>query len=523
MSNQSPGNPNSMPKPSFSTPQYTTEPERKRKNWLWLGVGGLGLLACVAAVIASGLIIYNRSQNDEAAQGNNPALPTIVIRTAMPLDGETAVALASVTPTLTARHKISQTQPITVADAVSVANEPEFGPICFKPVTLNGDMLACNGTFPPTTVEVHAIFEYANMTPDRDKWARVWYHNGSEVLRVKEDWTGDVAGQFDYNLNTSDKQPLSDGTWELELYANGQLQTYGAFIIQAAQAVTNTPVLPTPTSAPAPLPIASYKLAFTKWDGSRHSVWTADLDGGNQRFLLDFSASPSWSPDGSQLTFYGEEGIDTQAAVSGGTNGVWIMGASGENPRRILPEGTGHAVDWSPVGNLIAFSAARGGPDRRIYFVYPDGNPAPFEILGEQPSFSPDGKQVVVKACRPDCGLWIVNADDTNPRRLTDGGTDGLPAFSPDGRKIAFSRNIDDNVDVYVVNANGSGLRQLTTAPGNDSVPAWTPDGRGIVFRSTRNGVWQIYLMNADGSNQHLIIDKVGAGDEWAFDKMSVK
>jgi Tol biopolymer transport system component len=53
-------------------------------------------------------------------------------------------------------------------------------------------------------------------------------------------------------------------------------------------------------------------------------------------------------------------------------------------------------------------------------------------------------------------------------------------------------------------------------------VPAWTPDGQQIVFRTTRNGLWQIFVMNANGSNQHLIIDNVGASDEWAFDRMSV-
>ena len=116
-----------------------------------------------------------------------------------------------------------------------------------------------------------------------------------------------------------------------------------------------------------------------------------------------------------------------------------------------------------------------------------------------------------------------MNKDDTSPRQLTTGGTDGLPDWSPDGQKIAFSRNVDGNVDIYIINVDGTGLQRLTTAPGNDSVPAWTPDGRQIVFRTTRSGLWQIYLMNANGSNQHLIVDNVGAGDEWAFDRMSVK
>ncbi|MFQ5578226.1 MAG: TolB family protein, partial [Anaerolineae bacterium] len=272
-----------------------------------------------------------------------------------------------------------------------------------------------------------------------------------------------------------------------------------------------------------PSPLPQFKRAYTRWNGSTHSIWVANLDGSDQRFLLDFAASPAWSPDGKWIAFFGEEGIDTQEAVAGGTNGIWIMSAEGQQPTRLLPEGTAQSVAWSPDGRLIAFDAARGGPDRRIYFIDPVGSPQPFETLGQQPSFSSDGAQVVAQVCRPRCGLWIQNLDDTAPHQLTTGGSDGLPAWSPDGNKIAFSRNVDDNVDIYVINADGTGLQQLTTAPGIDSVPAWTPDGRQIAFRTTRNGLWQIFVMDAGGANQHLIIDNVGASEQWAFDRMSIK
>ncbi|MFQ5577484.1 MAG: hypothetical protein ACE5G8_10920, partial [Anaerolineae bacterium] len=87
---------------------------------------------------------------------------------------------------------------------------------------------------------MHVIFDYSGMVAGRSEWTRIWYHNGQEVLRVREKWNGDAAGQFDYNLNTTDGQPLSAGTWELELYANGVLQTYGAFVITPLNAPAGT-------------------------------------------------------------------------------------------------------------------------------------------------------------------------------------------------------------------------------------------------------------------------------------------
>ena len=95
-----------------------------------------------------------------------------------------------------------------------------------------------------------------------------------------------------------------------------------------------------------------------------------------------------------------------------------------------------------------------------------------------------------------------------NPIRLSRTSSGRAPAWSPDGRQIAFVQKGDDgNVDVSVVRADGHGRQRLTRHPAVEGNPAWSPDGRKIAF--TRQGEskdqFQIYVMNADGSGQRRL------------------
>ena len=74
------------------------------------------------------------------------------------------------------------------------------------------------------------------------------------------------------------------------------------------------------------------------------------------------------------------------------------------------------------------------------------------------------------------------------------------PAWSPDGRKLAFVSERDGNSEIYVMNVDGSAQENLTEQPASDSHPSWSRDGRRIVFVSRRDGNAEIYVMNADGS-----------------------
>src|SRR5215469_13529284 len=101
--------------------------------------------------------------------------------------------------------------------------------------------------------------------------------------------------------------------------------------------------------------------------------------------------------------------------------------------------------------------------------------------------------------------LWITGREGGDARRLTTGGHESNPVFSPDGSLIAFTGQYDGNRDVYVVPAVGGTPRRLTYHPGSDEVVGWTTDGRQVLFRSARNafafGVAQLFTVPVAGGS----------------------
>jgi len=174
----------------------------------------------------------------------------------------------------------------------------------------------------------------------------------------------------------------------------------------------------------------------------------------------------------------------------------------------------------------IAFVTNRDDGNFEIYTMNPDGS-SQTNITNDprpdfQPAWSPDGNRIAFSRIDYDGSqsIWVMNADGTNQQRLStaDGGD---PTWSPDGTKITYN-GFDaafTNLDVYVMNADGTGIVNLTNNPAHDILPAWSPDGQWIVFASLREKDvknfqhMSVYLMHPDGTGVTRLTTM--AGSEW--------
>jgi Tol biopolymer transport system component len=137
----------------------------------------------------------------------------------------------------------------------------------------------------------------------------------------------------------------------------------------------------------------------------------------------------------------------------------------------------------------------------------------------------PSGHIVFVSSQSGKKSLYLMNADGTHLRQLTNGDVEvESPHWSPDGTRIAFASTVDKNTDIYVLNLADGSLARLTSDPSNDSYPGWSPDGRQIVFESFQGGRWGIYVVNADGTGLAPLVTDTGSdiNPVWSPDGASI-
>lgn len=109
-----------------------------------------------------------------------------------------------------------------------------------------------------------------------------------------------------------------------------------------------------------------------------------------------------------------------------------------------------------------------------------------------------------------DSEIFVINADGSGLTQLTFNSVDDdKPSWSKDGRRIAFESNLDGDYEIFVMDADGSNLTQLTRNNVEDYGPSWSPDGSQIAYHTTQTGNIDIYIMDADGSNARRITNNV--------------
>jgi Tol biopolymer transport system component len=210
-----------------------------------------------------------------------------------------------------------------------------------------------------------------------------------------------------------------------------------------------------------------------------HEIYSLDLATGRSRPLTNTTAEetePTLSPNGRSIAYV------RRSLVRGAPGELWVMRSNGRSQRRLA--------------GLDLFSGATAGPQPITWA--PDGSRIAFSVVGPAESI----------------GLWVVGADGSGLRRLTDFPVKG-PRWSPDGPVIAFHADVDfDYSRVGFVAPDGTGLHWLTTSAGvSDKDPAWSPSGRQLAFIHSTGarscapycGTTNVVVADADGAHAHAL------------------
>ena len=258
------------------------------------------------------------------------------------------------------------------------------------------------------------------------------------------------------------------------------------------------------------------EVAFFSSRSGNNEIYVMSWDGRAPLQITDHSASdvdPAISPNGRDIAF---------TSNRTGNNDIHVVGSAGGAAVNL----TGNLANdgwarWSPNGRHIVFHTNRDG-NFEIYVMNADGS-SPTRLtnypgIDQFPDWSPDGREIVF---RRDTDIYVLEVATGGLRRLTaTPPLNQMAAWSPNGRQLAFMSARDGYPSVFVMNADGSGPTNLTPkAPGDadadwtSRAPSWSSNGRHIFFMSFRPSTGldtEIFVMNADGSGLTRLTNAIG-------------
>lgn len=262
------------------------------------------------------------------------------------------------------------------------------------------------------------------------------------------------------------------------------------------------------------------RIAFTSDRDGNREIYVMSADGTGQTNLTSDPADdfePSWSPDGTELAFQ---------SFRGGPPNIFVAGDGGSEVMQLTdtPAVEGR-LRWSPDGSRVVFYSFRSEGRGLLWVANATGSDATAPLDGIHPAgpevqcaggfpggWFPDGERILFRgshAAGHALQICAINADGSDLEVIfSEDNTDAIfPALSPGGERIAFTFNSEDVFDIYVINADGGNLQQVTDDPALDINPAWSPDGEWIAFASDRDGDMEIYIVRPDGRGLRQLTD----------------
>jgi Tol biopolymer transport system component len=237
------------------------------------------------------------------------------------------------------------------------------------------------------------------------------------------------------------------------------------------------------------------KIVFTSNRDGNQEVYVAAADGSSVVRLTNNKAyddQPALSPDGKLVVFVSNRD---------GNNELYLVGVDGNDLRRITdtpyPE-----IDpsFSPDGRWIIYTSMAEGDKDIVRLPLAGGEPEDL-VTGEGDQFmarmAPDGALVYVENGGEE--EIILYKDGTTKNLSQSPGLDLMPSFSTDGRLVYFTSNRGGDYDLFVVNRDGSGLKELITLESSEGRAAVSPDGQYLAVASDQDGELDIYIFSSDG------------------------